>query len=68
MWKIQPGKDVFDILTDGQTVTLILGIGGWVICMTHHLVVENNDVREYNNPFKHVALLCPDTKLRTDND
>ena len=28
-----------------QTVTLTLRVGGWVMCITHHLVRENNCVK-----------------------
>ena len=34
-----------DRQTDGQTVTLTLGVGGWVMYMTHHLVMKNNCVK-----------------------
>ena len=42
MWKTQPGHEIAD---GDQTVTLTLGEGGLVMCMTHHLVNENNCVK-----------------------
>ena len=41
LWKIQPGQEI----SDGQTATLTLGVGGWVMCMTHHLNMENTCVK-----------------------
>ena len=46
MWKIQPGHELLDRLTDGTTVTLTLGEGGWVICMTRRLTMESGDVHD----------------------
>ena len=40
-WKIQPGHKLSDRLTDIQTLTLTFGEVDWVMCMTHHLVLEN---------------------------
>ena len=37
-----------------QTVTLTLGVGSWAMCITHHLLMENNCVKLYQNPVKDV--------------
>ena len=35
-------------------MTFTLGVDGWAMCMTYHLVMENNCEKKYPNPFKHV--------------
>ena len=45
MWKIQPGQEIMAGQGQAITVTLTLGVVGWVMCMKHHLVMKNNCVK-----------------------
>ena len=37
-----------------QIMTLTLRVGGWVMCMKHHLAMEKNCVKLYQIPGKYV--------------